>query len=191
MLWHLTEKKKSNDKSGEKKSKKGKKNSNDSSDESVSEPVDAETLGLPGDIKLSLEGLQNKGNRGSRKLKVTLHKHIHTKDGNTMLLVMLDSLYKVYWLKAEHVKEMCALAHKGTNPDKPTPPWINSLTDIHIRGDEHGKLDKYWRAPNGKGLRTRIAFAIVVPREKAGTLQTLANEHLDFMSKLFLKRNGK
>jgi len=128
------------------------------------------------------------GNTGG-KLLVTMHKYVHTTDGRIMALVMLGNLGStVYYLKAEHVQEVCILAHTLNHPDDDIPTWIHSIKEFHLRSLD-GK-DVYIRTGNNK-TRRRIGFSVVVPAEKLATLENEVSENLAYMFRCFKLRKSK
>lgn len=171
-------------KGGKSKGKNKKVGGDNGSGESEGEEVDAAALGLTGGVKLNTS--YKKKVENSTKIEASMHGTITTNDGQSMVLVVLGNM--TYWLKAEHVQEVCSTSYQNLNPDKPVPDWINSIRTIALRESEHGN-DKYYRASNNS-VRHRMIFTIVVPSTDAGTLEKKADEALRTICRLFKKRTG-
>jgi hypothetical protein len=105
--------------------------------------------------------------------------------------VTCDRPGKTFYAKAEHIKMLMRARHEKMmigNVNKPVE-WIDSIKDIKIRKEEHGRESK-WRRTGGKGNTTEVVtFVVSVPADEEEQLRiVIENIFNEYFLKIFKKR---
>ena len=102
-------------------------------------------------------------------VNVYVHIPMLRADGKTsVVLIAMDNLWQVYYLKTEHVQTMCGLVFTDYHSGADIPDWVHTLTRFDLRGTEYSEDSRMWWAiSKSKSMRTRFGFNLVVPPKKA------------------------
>ena len=107
---------------------------------------------------------------------------------NTKWLIVFNDPREIYYNRPNHVINQVKNYHQKKYLGKPILDWVDTISSLFIRIEEHGQQSVYWRSRNRK-TRVRILFIITNSTSKESWFEMVLKEVIALIFSMFKKRN--